>query len=87
MLPALLLALADGEPARNGREFLTLLVAGYEIATRAGIALHASACDYHTSGAWNALACAALGARCLRLDPARTARPWGSRNTMGRAAR
>ncbi len=40
----------------SGRAFLGLLVLGYEVATRAGIALHASACDYHTSGAWNALA-------------------------------
>ena len=40
---------------------------GYEIATRAGMALHATARDYHTSGAWNALGCAAIGARLLGL--------------------
>src|SRR6218665_1535490 len=55
-------------PAMGSREFLTALVLGYEIGTRAGIALHASACDYHTSGAWNALAAAALAARLLPLD-------------------
>jgi 2-methylcitrate dehydratase PrpD len=66
VLPALL-ALADSRPV-DGREFLTCLVLGYEIATRAGIALHASVADYHCSGAWNALACAAVGARLFGLD-------------------
>ena len=70
ILPALLAA-ADGARL-DGREFLTALVLGYEVSTRAGIALHASACDYHTSGAWNALGCAAVTARILGLDPART---------------
>ncbi|KAA3651141.1 MAG: MmgE/PrpD family protein [Proteobacteria bacterium] len=71
VLPVLL-ALADAGCVADDREFLTALVVGYEIATRAGIALHASSCDYHTSGAWNALAAAALGARALRLGPAQT---------------
>jgi 2-methylcitrate dehydratase PrpD len=70
LLPALLAA-ADGARI-DGREFLAALVLGYEIATRAGIALHASACDYHTSGAWNALGCAAVTARLLGLDGPRT---------------
>lgn len=51
---------------------LTWVALGYEIGTRAGIALHASAAAYHTSGAWNALAAAAIGARALRLDAAAT---------------
>lgn len=67
VLPALL-AYVDGDCPVSEREFVTCLVLGYEIATRAGIALHATACDYHTSGAWNALAAAALGARLLQLD-------------------
>ena len=67
ILPALL-ALMDAEGWRDGRELLTSLVLGYEIATRAGVALHATVSDYHTSGAWNALACAAIGARLLGLD-------------------
>jgi len=71
VLPALL-ALAEQRPDMSGREFLTSLVLGYEIGTRAGIALHASACDYHTSGAWNALAAAALAARLLPLDAQQT---------------
>lgn len=69
---AALLALADLQRDMSGREFLTCLALGYEVGTRAGIALHASACDYHTSGAWNALAAAALAARRLRLDANQT---------------
>jgi 2-methylcitrate dehydratase PrpD len=56
----------------SGRELLASLVVGYEIAIRAGMALHATACDYHTSGAWNALGCAAITARRLKLDAGRT---------------
>ncbi len=59
---------ADPLDAVDGREFLATLAVGYEFATRAGIALHASACDYHTSGAWGAVGVAALGARVLGLD-------------------
>ncbi|MGH6611894.1 MAG: MmgE/PrpD family protein [Burkholderiaceae bacterium] len=71
VLPALL-AYIDGCIARvDGREFLTCIVIGYEIATRAGIALHATVSDYHCSGAWNALACAAIGSRLLGFDDER----------------
>ena len=52
----------------SGRDFLALLVYGYEIATRAGIALHATSPDYHTSGAWNALGVAAVAARLRGAD-------------------
>jgi 2-methylcitrate dehydratase PrpD len=75
ILPSLL-ALVDatgpGEApsAITGREFLTRLVLGYEIATRAGIALHATVPDYHCSGAWNALGCAAVAARHFAFDAA-----------------
>jgi len=67
LLPALL-ALADARPGIAGREALVVLVQGYEIASRAGAALHATVADYHTSGAWNALAVAAMGARLRGLD-------------------
>jgi len=53
----------------DGPELLARIAVGYEVGTRAGIALHSTACDYHTSGAWIALATAAIGARALRLDP------------------
>lgn len=56
----------------GGRELLATLVVGYEIALRAGEALHATACDYHTSGAWNAVGAAAVTARRLQLTDART---------------
>ena len=55
-----------------GVEMLTTLVIGYEVALRAGVALHATACDYHTSGAWNALGSAAVAARRLGLKHEKT---------------
>lgn len=70
ILPALL-ALAE-TCIMDGREFLTTFALGYEIATRAGIALHSTASDYHSSGAWNALACAAIAARLLSLTDIQT---------------
>lgn len=66
-LPALL-AIAAAEELNDSAHFLSSLVVGYEVATRAGIALHATAPDYHTSGAWGAVGCAALGARLLGLS-------------------
>jgi 2-methylcitrate dehydratase PrpD len=66
-LPALL-ALTTAQQLDDPAEFLASLVVGYEFATRAGIALHATAPDYHTSGAWGAVGAAALGARVLGLD-------------------
>ena len=51
----------------SGADALAHLILGYELAIRAGIALHATASDYHTSGAWVALAAAAIGARMLKL--------------------
>jgi len=73
ILPATLATL----PLKNsihvtGAEMLTTMVVGYEVALRAGIALHATACDYHTSGAWNALGCAAVTARRLGLSREKT---------------
>lgn len=62
LLPALL-AFAETRPEVSGRELLTSMVIGYEIACRAGLALHDTVSDYHTSGAWVALAVAALGVR------------------------
>jgi 2-methylcitrate dehydratase PrpD len=73
ILPALL-ALCDGakrEHAVDGREFLTYLALGYEIATRAGMAQHASVPEYHCSGSWNSVGCAAVAARFLSFDEAR----------------
>lgn len=66
------LSLFQHAGGRDERSLPADVVIGYEIAIRAGMALHATAGDYHTSGAWNALACAAIGARRLRLDGAAT---------------
>jgi 2-methylcitrate dehydratase PrpD len=72
VLPAAL-AFAElaAEPV-SGQDFLADIVTGYEVAIRAGIATHRTACDYHTSGSWNALGAAAIGARRLGLDAGRT---------------
>ncbi len=67
VVPALV-SFAQHLPDLGGRDALAALVVGYEIAGRAGIALHATTPDYHTSGAWNALGVSALGAR-LRGTP------------------
>lgn len=82
VLPALL-AYVDTGARCDDREFITALVLGYEIGTRAGIALHASADDYHCSGAWNAIACAAIGARLLHLDAAQTRHALGIAEYFG----
>jgi 2-methylcitrate dehydratase PrpD len=82
LLPSLL-AVHDSMERFDGRELLASLVIGYELSTRAGIALHASVSDYHTSGAWNALGCAAIGARALRLDGERTRHALGTAEYHG----
>lgn len=71
VLPALL-SYTLAEQLEDDRAFLASLVVGYEIGTRAGIALHRTASDYHTSGAWIAVAAAALGARTMGLSSAKT---------------
>jgi 2-methylcitrate dehydratase PrpD len=67
VVPAAFAVLGLGSGVVSGEEFLAGLAVGYEVALRAGMALHAAAADYHTSGAWNALGCAALAARRLGL--------------------
>ncbi|WP_377192200.1 MmgE/PrpD family protein [Ruegeria meonggei] len=62
VLPTLI-ALAEHRPALTGPEALAAVITGYEIAGRAGLSLHASVSDYHTSGAWNALGVVAMAAR------------------------
>ena len=66
VVPALA-ALAQGRTDLAGPEALAAVVIGYEVAGRAGMALHATVSDYHTSGAWNALGVAAVAARLRRL--------------------
>jgi 2-methylcitrate dehydratase PrpD len=88
VLPALLALVdstTDADPAirMEGPEFIASIVLGYEIATRAGIALHSSVADYHCSGAWNALGCAAVAARFFRLDTEATRHALGIAEYFG----
>lgn len=53
-------------------DILISTVLGYEIACRAGVALHASVPDYHTSGAWAAVAIAGVGSRIMGLSAQHT---------------
>jgi 2-methylcitrate dehydratase PrpD len=76
------LAFAEETQRLDGADLLAAVV-GYEIGTRAGIALHDEAADYHTSGAWNALAAAAIGARYLRLDAGQTRHALGAAEYHG----
>jgi len=69
---AAVLALAQETAMEDGQEFLTNIVIGYELGSRLAVALHGTTTDYHTSGAWIAVACAAVGARMLGLDRATT---------------
>jgi len=72
---ALAMALETGQT--DGTEFLATITMGYELGARLGAALHATAPDYHTSGAWVAIAAAAAGARLLKLPPDQTAHALG----------
>jgi 2-methylcitrate dehydratase PrpD len=65
VVPALLSFGQSVGPIAAG-EALEALVVGYEVGSRAGVALHAVTTDYHSSGAWNAIAVAAVGARLRR---------------------
>lgn len=82
VLPALF-AFIDSGIECDDRELIVNIVLGYEIGTRAGIALHASAPDFHCSGAWNALAAAAVGARLMKLDAAKTREALGIAEYFG----
>ena len=66
VIPALA-AVAETVRDFSGPEALTAVTIGYEVAGRAGISLHNTVSDYHTSGAWNALGVVAVAARLRRL--------------------
>lgn len=84
VVPALFATLSlDKRGMISGEELLTSLAVGYEVALRAGIALHGSVYDYHTSGAWNALGCAAVTARRLGLDGVKTREALGTAEYHG----
>ena len=69
LFPALAAFGQDAESV-SGREALVCMIIGYELSYRVAVALHGTVLDYHTSGAWNALGCAAIGARLRKADDA-----------------
>jgi len=62
-------ALRDGGSAVDGRDLMVALAIAYETSYRAGLTLHATASDYHTSGAWTAVGVATAAARLFGLAP------------------
>jgi 2-methylcitrate dehydratase PrpD len=75
VFPALL-AVADSLRASgaaiSGKELMVALTVAYEIAYRAGLTLHGTVSDYHTSGAWTAVGVAAGVSRLLGLSQQQT---------------
>lgn len=68
VVPVAIGAAAQAGGDLPGRELLTAVAIGYEIASRAGLAVHALyAPHYHASGSWASLGAAAAGARLLGL--------------------
>ena len=65
VIPAAMAAaqLTDADP----EDLALAIIVGYEIAIRAGIALHERDPSYHASGAWGALGAAAAAGRLLEL--------------------
>ena len=76
LLPALY-AVAQDNKSISGREFLLALVIGYELACRAALAQHATVADYHTSGAWVAVAIAGVTSQMIGLSETQTAHAMG----------
>jgi 2-methylcitrate dehydratase PrpD len=75
IIPAVLAAAqsVDASP----EEALVATAVGYEVAIRAGIALHARDDAYHASGAWGAVGAAAAAARLMGLDATATTHALG----------
>ncbi len=68
LLPAILAVVDSLNRSISGQELILALTIGYEISYRAGLTLHATVPDYHTSGAWTAVGVAAASARLLGLS-------------------
>ncbi|CAA7603260.1 MmgE/PrpD family [Acididesulfobacillus acetoxydans] len=76
VLPAIL---ATAEQRHiSGKEFLTALLIGYEMAIRGGIAWHAYHAEYHGSGSWGSLGAAAGAARAMGLTAEQTIQALGT---------
>lgn len=61
------LAAAEMTSHITGKEFLTAMVIGYEVAIRAGLIRHATYQTYHSSGSWGAIGGAAAAGKLLGL--------------------
>lgn len=90
LLPGIL-AVSERRPGGLGdSELLVSLVKGYEVAIRCGLALHRSAPEYHSSGAWNGVAVALVSSQLLggtrdeMLNAAGIAEYFGPRGPMMR---
>jgi len=71
VLPAVLAvvdALRRQGNSLSGEDLMIALLVGYETSYRAGLTLHATASDYHTSGAWTAVGVAAAVGRLIGLN-------------------
>ena len=66
LLPALY-AIHKQQGCNSGAAFLEDLTLGYELACRAAVAQHETVPDYHTSGAWVAVAIAGVAAKRMGL--------------------
>lgn len=75
IIPAALAAAQHADA--DADELLAAVVVGYEIAIRAGIALHDRDDGYHASGSWGGVGAAAAAARLLGLDADTTAHALG----------
>ncbi len=62
----------------TGKEFLTALVVGYEVAIRAGLIRHSTYQTYHSSGSWGAIGGAAAAGKLLGLSPAELCHAMGA---------
>ncbi len=72
--------LAAGEmvPRVTGKQFLTALVVGYEVAIRAGVIRHATYEIYHSSGSWGAIGGTAAAGKLLKLSRERLCHALGA---------
>jgi 2-methylcitrate dehydratase PrpD len=84
LLPVVL-AFAERE-GLTGREVLTSLVVGYEIAMRSGLLGPRVYASYHGSGSWGGVGTAAVAARLMRLDQQATLHALGAAEYHGTMA-
>ena len=76
LFPALY-GVAQSSKSITGQQFLLALTIGYELACRTALAQHASVSDYHTSGAWVAVAIAGVASQMMDLTSEQTSHAMG----------